>query len=514
LINLSLIWKSKAEKTVSCWEKHMISAKHWISGLSFSLVSAVVSITGFANSAYAVSLVNGLTIPADSRDLSLSSTNSANTNRLGFFSDLYYDRYNNVYYSLADRGPGGGVIDYQTRVHKFSLDVDQNTGAIGNFQLLDTILFTQNGQNFNGLNPRLLNGDASILGRSFDPEGFAIAPNGNFYISDEYGPSVYEFSSTGSFIRAFATPSNLIPRQSDGTVNYVDGNPTITTGRQDNRGFEGVTLSPDGSKLFAMLQDPLVNEGSPDGRRSPNLRIVEFDTNTGESTAQYIYQLESLADINARVPDNPFGANSQGRNIGISAITALNDTEFLVLERDNRGVGVEDPLGEIPVASKRIYKIDLTGATDVTDISLTGLNTLPFGVTPVSKTLFADIADFLRNAGQTIPEKLEGLAIGPKLADGSYALIVGTDNDFSVTQNGENVQFDVCSDGTQVPIDSGCPNGTNLIPTYVYAFKASQAELAGFVPPKKVPEPTTTAGIVLLASSIFFLKRQCKSMEE
>ncbi|MBD2447819.1 esterase-like activity of phytase family protein [Nostoc sp. FACHB-152] len=485
----------------------MVSAKHWISGLSFSLITAVVSITGLANPASAISLVNGLTVPGNSTDLSLSSSNSANTNRLGFFSDLYYDRYSNVYYSLADRGPGGGVIDYKTRVHKFSLDVDQNTGAISNLKLIDTILFTQNGQNFNGLNPGKLNGDASNLGLSFDPEGFAIAPNGNFYISDEYGPSVYEFSATGSFIRAFSTPSNLIPKQSDGTVNYVDGRPDITTGRQDNRGFEGVTLSPDGSKLFAMLQDALVNEGSPDGRRSPNLRIVEFDTKTSESTAQYIYQLESLADINARVPEDSFGANSQGRNIGISAITALNDKEFLVLERDNRGVGVEDPTGETPVASKRIYKIDLTSATDVTDISLTGTNTLPAGVTSVSKTLFADIADFLKKAGKPIPEKFEGLAIGPKLADGSYALIVGTDNDFSVTQNDDDVQFDVCSDGTQVAIDSGCPNGATLIPTFVYALKASKAELAGFVPPAKVPEPTTTAGIVLLASSVFFLKR-------
>jgi hypothetical protein len=492
----------------------MISVKHWISGLSLSLVTTVVSITGSTTAAGAISLVNGITIPGDNTDLSSSSINSANTNRLGFFSDLYYDRYNNVYYSLADRGPGGGVIEYNPRVQKFSLDVDQNTGAIGNFQLLETIIFTQNGQNFNGLNPGLLNGNASVLGRSFDPEGFAIAPNGNFYISDEYGPSVYEFNPNGSFIRAFATPSNLIPRQSDGTINYVDGRPTISTGRQDNRGFEGVTLSPDGSRLFAMLQDPLVNEGSPDGRRSNNLRIVEFDTNTGESTAQYIYQLESLIDINARVPGNTFGPNSQGRNIGISAITALNNNEFLVLERDNRGLGVEDPTGAIPVASKRIYRIDLTGATDVSGISLTGTNNLPAGVTPVTKTLFADIAELLRNAGQTIPEKFEGLAIGPQLADGSYSLVVGTDNDFSVTQNDDDVQFDVCTDGTnfsQVPIDSGCPTGQTLIPTFVYGLRASQQELARFVPPTRVPEPTTTAGLVLLASSAFFLKRQFKS---
>ncbi|WP_427161436.1 esterase-like activity of phytase family protein [Aliinostoc sp. HNIBRCY26] len=491
----------------------MISVRLWISGLSISLMTALVSITGDPTPASAVSLVNSLTIPGDSVDLVSPGVNSANVNRLaGFISDLYYDRHNNVYYGLPDRGPGGGVISYNTRVQKFSLDVDPNSGAISNFQLLDTILFTKNGENFNGLNPRLLNGDASVLGLSFDPEGFAVAPNENFYVSDEYGPSVYEFSPNGTFIRAFNSPSNIIAKQSDSTLNYVDGRPTITTGRQDNRGFEGITLSPDGKKLYAILQDPLVNEGSPDGRRSNNVRIVEFDTATGNSTAQYIYQLERLAEINDRIPGtaNDYAPNSQGRNIGVSAIIALNDDEFLILERDNRGVGVEDPAGVNPVASKRVYKISLSGATDVSGISLAGSNDLPAGVVPVSKSKspFIDVAELLKVAGLVIPEKFEGITIGPKLNDGSYAVILGTDNDYSVTQTGGGTQFDVCTDGTQIPIDGTCPPGTSLIPTYLYAFKASSEELAGFVPPTKVPEPTMGLGLLLFGWSAFWLKRQ------
>lgn len=497
----------------------MISVRHWISGLSLSLVTALVSITADTTPVSAVSLVNNLTIPGDSVDLLSPGTNSANVNRLaGFISDLYYERHNNVYYGLPDRGPGGGVISYDTRVQKFSLDVDPNTGAISNFQLLDTILFTKNGDNFNGLNPGLLNGNASILGLSFDPEGFAVAPNGNFYVSDEYGPSVYEFSRNGTFIRVLTSPSNIIPQQDNNTLNYVDGRPTITTGRQDNRGFEGLTLTPDGKKLYAVLQDPLVDEGSPDGRRSHNVRIVEFDTGTGNSTGQYIYQLESLAEINDRIPgtDNDFGANSQGRNIGVSAIIALNDDEFLILERDNRGLGVEDVVGANPVASKRVYKISLTGATDVSSISLAGTNSLPADVVPVSKSTspFIDVAELLKAGGLVIPEKFEGITIGPKLNDGSYAIILGTDNDYSVTQTGSGTQFDVCTDGTQIPIDGTCPPGTTLIPTYLYAFKASSEELAEFVPPTKVPEPTACLGIVLLSLSSVWLKRRSQLVKD
>ncbi|KAF3886206.1 esterase-like activity of phytase family protein [Scytonema tolypothrichoides VB-61278_2] len=471
-----------------------------------------LSIAGFASSARGISLANTLVLPAEGTDLYPFPGSSANINRLGYFSDLYYDRYNNVYYALGDRGPGGGVISYQTRVQKLTLDVDPKTGAISNFKVLETILFTKDGQNFNGLNPEKLNGNPSNLGLSLDPEGFAIAPNGNFYISDEYGPSVYEFKPDGSFVRAFATPQNLLPKETNGDLNFVDGRPTITNGRQDNRGFEGLTLSPDAKKLYALLQDPLVNEGSPDGRRSRNLRLVEFDTATGQNTAQYIYQLESLTSINDRIPGtkDDFGDNSQGRNIGISAISALNDKEFLVLERDNRGIGVDDPLGTAPVASKRVYKIDLTDATDVSNISLVGTNTLPTGVKAVGKTLFLDIAESLKTAGQTIPEKFEGLAIGPKLSDGSYALLLGTDNDFSVTQNDDDVQFDVCTNGTQVAIDSGCPDGSSLIPAYLYSFKVSASELGKFIPSQKVPEPTATIGLLLLGGISSLLLKQRK----
>ena len=44
-------------------------------------------------------------------------------------------------------------------------------------------------------------------------------------------------------------------------------------------------------------------------------------------------------------------------------------------------------------------------------------------------------------------EKWEGLTIGPRLKDGSYVIVAGNDNDYSVTQEaGTNVQFDVYVD--------------------------------------------------------------------
>jgi hypothetical protein len=213
-------------------------------------VARIVSVPALAalvSPAAAPTFQNSITIPAETTDLfplGPGQPGGANVNRLGMFSDLYYHPAGDVFYGLSDRGPGGGVLDYQTRVQQFNLSVDPLTGAISSFQIAKTILFTQNGQPFNGLNPQLLNGSAGTLGRSFDPEGFAVGRNGNFFVSDEYGPSVFEFTPTGQFLRAFTPPANLLPRQGDGTLNFVDGRPTITTGRQDNRGYEGPRHHP------------------------------------------------------------------------------------------------------------------------------------------------------------------------------------------------------------------------------------------------------------------------------
>ena len=46
-------------------------------------------------------------------------------------------------------------------------------------------------------------------------------------------------------------------------------------------------------------------------------------------------------------------------------------------------------------------------------------------------------------AGKDFPEKIEGIAFGPKLADGSRVLIVASDNDFRGDQDTEIYAFSV-----------------------------------------------------------------------
>lgn len=391
-----------------------------------------------ANTVHAVpEFANGLAIDGETGD---DFGPDVNDGRVGFFSDIYYDRSRNEWWGLSDRGPGGGTLDYDVRVQRFSIAIDNETGAISDFRIEQTLKLKKNNLPLNGRAPYPTN----TLGNAFDPEGIVVNPrNGNLLISDEYGPSLVEIDRTrGEVVKTYITPSNLIPRNAaTGIANYAgdDGN---DAGKRSNRGFEGLAISPNGQFAYAMLQSAMLDEGGSNGTIN---RIVKFNTVTGKAVAQYAYPMDTA---------------SQGR--GISALVALNNHQFLVLERNNRGIGVGATLN---TADKRVYKIDLDGASDVTQLNLATAD--PALYTKVEKSpLFLDLdARTLTELGNKSPEKWEGLAIGPQLLDGSYLLLAGTDNDYSVTQNGSNTQFDVYfrfSDADPYAASIQCPLGSTL----------------------------------------------------
>ena len=117
-----------------------------------------------------VAFVNGLAQSGGALDLSAGSDFDR---RVGYFSDIYYDRARNEWWGQSDRGPGGGTLSYETRVQRFTLAVDMSTGAISNFQVVQTLKFTDSGLAFNGLAPTT----PSVLGRSQDPKVLSSTPS-------------------------------------------------------------------------------------------------------------------------------------------------------------------------------------------------------------------------------------------------------------------------------------------------------------------------------------------------
>jgi hypothetical protein len=151
---------------------------------------APLALTVAAAAEAAPTFVNGLTL--DAKTLDASGGSQVNDGRLGFFSDIYYDPLRNEWWALSDRGPGGGTLEYEVRVHRFTLDIDHHTGEISNFAVRKTFIFRKGAQAFNGLAPAV----AGPLGVAFDPEGIVVHPlTGTLIVSDEYGPSVNEFTS-------------------------------------------------------------------------------------------------------------------------------------------------------------------------------------------------------------------------------------------------------------------------------------------------------------------------------
>ena len=85
--------------------------------------------------------------------------------------------------------------------------------------------------------------------------------------------------------------------------------------------------------------------------------------------------------------------------------------------------------------AKQVFHIDITGATDVGNVEVLSAKDLPKSITPVKKKLFLDLLDRKHGIQDAdMPEKFEGLAFGPDLADGRRLLLVTADNDFIQTK--------------------------------------------------------------------------------
>jgi len=167
--------------------------------------------------------------------------------------------------------------------------------------------------------------------------------------------------------------------------------------------MEGLAITPDGNKFYGLMQSPLIQDGGRDGL---NARILEVDRKTN-TTREFVYQLD----------DKKHGTNE---------ILAINDHQFLVIERDSKG-------GE-KAKSKKIFKIDLNEASDVSTVAALPKMGLPASVHAVKKELFVDILDpKFKLAGADLPAKIEGLAFGPDLPDGRHLLLVTSDNDLIPT---------------------------------------------------------------------------------
>jgi len=393
----------------------------------------------------------------DLSGLNYNLENGVKATELGGLGSAIAYAGKNTFLALPDRGPNAvsydsaidDTVSYINRFHTITMDLEPNSGGGLPFTLTPTLRLT----NLLWSLPPLVYGTGAGLGvgsgvppvnnfflhfftgRSdnfdpnqnsgnpanarFDTEGMRVSNDGlRVYISDEYGPYVYEFDRIfGTRLRSFALPSSFYVTTLSpmGATEIADN----TSGRVANKGMEGLAITPDGKTLVGIMQNALLQDAAEGGAAKNLLRIVTIDIRSGKVTHQYGYLLTTGS--------------------GVSEIVALNNTELLVDERDGHGRG-DGSNAKI----KQLFKINLSGAVDISN-----MDGLTAAANAVSKTLFLDLVQLLTanqiSAGE-IPAKIEGLAFGSDVKENGatvHTLWVANDNDFLETVPDAN--------GNQIP---------------------------------------------------------------
>ncbi len=344
----------------------------------------------------------------------------------GFGSSVVQDSKDpEVFYMLTDRGPNidGTVANskvfaqptFAPQIGKFRLVKDQ-------LILERTIeLQNENGVKLTGLPNPVGQGSTGetaldLSGKTLpssvdgiDSEGLALAPDGSFWVSDEYGPHIVHFDANGKTIERI---------NPFGTGKGGRKIPLVFARRRANRGMEGLTITPDGKTLVGIMQFPLYNPSAAAIAGSLVTRIITYDIASGMSK-QYVYLIEK-STLQA-----------------VSEITAITNTTFLVIERDGEFATAANKSTVI----KKIYKIDLAGATDISDVNdgvggkLFGGKTVEElktpdvlqtnGIVPVSKTVIADLVNDI--AASYPHDKAEGIVV-----INSTMIAISNDDDFGV----------------------------------------------------------------------------------
>ncbi len=255
--------------------------------------------------------------------------------------------------------------------------------------------------------------------RTVDPEGIRVAPNGNLYWSSEgnwnanaasrYQPFVREMTTSGVFVREFATPA---------MYNYVDN---ASTGGRNNKLFEALTVTPNGT-IYTANEDALVQDGPLTSVSNGSVvRLTALDPVSGAAGAQYAYELPPIP-VDA-APGAPFGPDN-----GLPELLAISDTQFIAIERAF-AFGVGNTI--------RLTLAEITA--DTTDVSsfasLTGAD-----YTPMRRTLLLEMP--ITFEGITL-DNIEGVSWGKTLANGNRTLVLVADNNFSATQSTQFIALEI-----------------------------------------------------------------------
>ncbi|WP_330112403.1 esterase-like activity of phytase family protein (plasmid) [Cetobacterium somerae] len=329
--------------------------------------------------------------------------------KTGFGSALAFKNINSdgtiEFYALTDRGPNADIPKYlkdgKSVPGKF-FPAPNFTPSIGilkvddkKAEIIDKIeLKDSTGKNITGL-PLPLNrigstGEVALdlnmnsLGydiNGLDPEGIAIDKDGNFWISDEYGPFIIKVDKNGKILEKLE-PGN--------------GLPEIVKHRIPNRGIEGLTIDKNGN-IYAAVQSTL----NVDGKTKDTAiftRVLKINPDTKE-VKTFAYPI-----------DKNYKSNSAAK---IGDIYAVDENKLLIIEQGKQKGKMEN----------LIYLVDFSKADDITTLGNLESKGNDLKIKLGEKKLVVD----LRKHGWDT-EKAEGLTLLPD----NKTIAIINDNDFGM----------------------------------------------------------------------------------
>ncbi|MEI1376025.1 phytase [Nostoc sp. UHCC 0926] len=330
---------------------------------------------------------------------------------LGGLSGVTYDAANNRYYAISD---------------------DRSQVAPARFYTFTA----DTGVTFTNVTPLKDTKGNFFATNSLDPEGIALTNNGTVFISSEgevnptagrvTNPFIKEFSlTTGQEVRSLLIPNKFLPvvkdTNGDGIVNAGD---TQISGVYNNLAFESLTITPDQKTLFTATENALSQDGLKASLTSGSpSRILQYNLVTGQPEKEYLY----ITDAIAQAPNPSTGSADNG----LADLLAIDNRGTLLALERSFVQGVGDTI--------KIYEVSLQGATDISFYnSLNNLSAEQLAaIAPAQKRLLLNLNDLNLPTDANHPtgvDNIEGLAFGPKLADGRQSIVLVSDNNFSSTQ--------------------------------------------------------------------------------
>ncbi|MEO0991325.1 MAG: esterase-like activity of phytase family protein, partial [Pseudomonadota bacterium] len=310
---------------------------------------------------------------------------------LGGLSGITYNPVSGTYFAVSDD------FGVETANRFYELDIDLSDGTLDDGDV--TVLYVTE------IDPN------GFVPGSADAEGIAIGQGGQLYVSTERNadgrmPQILSMGQDGVFDGEFAVDDKFKGL-------------TELQGVRNNLGFESLTITPDQTTLWTATEGALTQDGDRASVEAGSAaRIVKYDLETGEAVAEFIYEVDPIAEA----PD-PADAFADSGLVELLAID--NQGTLLALER-SFSIGAEDR-----GYTGKLYLVQTQGATNVIgeDSVPTSLDDGELDVNvdeTVSKTLLADLGDF-----DIVVDNIEGMTLGPVLEDGRQSLIIVSDDNFS-----------------------------------------------------------------------------------